>query len=764
MQTSLPFSEDLLLTRLEDSHVVETIRTPLARESTFSALDSEWNVRHKQHRHERLLTAQVVSGGVDNTAVGISWTDSEWSTENYVLIPGAVYNGNRFHSQPYGYSPPKVGPDPTGDDRTPWIGNLPRLSKEPGPSHLDQMSVDGATPGMGIYFPARRKALVILTEQKNAWGPFGFEIIENEDRDRAEIRLMSPGLRHDHYFTLQGGYALPSPDRGASLHAGDTLHLPFHLHWMECCSVQDLFEFVFEHRADCFETVPFRKEIPFSATWDILHEKHNRENWIEDLELYQVSISNDPPGPSMLFQSGWTGGMITPYAMIQEGDAESLDRSLRHIDMYLSGAMGDAGLFHEFYWERTWQSQLRSVWNEDGEVDILNPGRPWTLVRRMGDVLYFLTRTMLLLEQKGLEDHIRPEWKETLKRNAGSILKIWFQYGEFGQYVNVETGEIQIAGSTAGALIPAALILAFRWLGDPDWVSAAAAIGEHFRTRDLAEGVTTGGPGDAVQAPDSESVAALIESFILLHEETGDEKWLRAAQDAVVQTASWALSYDHEFPAGTALAEIGAQSRGVFLANAQNKTGVPGICTLSGQGILRVFRQTGDLRFLHLLQEVAHTIPQYMGREDKQIPCRLRWGRKGVDFLPPGWICERVNVTQWGEQLGEISGYSCWCEVAMMLTWCDIPGVYAQPDTGILCCLDHVEAEWAELGKIKVYNPTTFPARVRVMVETPEQARRPLDINFAASQPVIDIAPGQSVLLSSFSGTGPYQGKSAVES
>jgi hypothetical protein len=366
----------------------------------------------------------------------------------------------------------------------------------------------------------------------------------------------------------------------------------------------------------------------------------------------------------------------------------------------------------------------------------------------MGDVLYFLARTFDLLEQRGMADRIQPEWKEALRRNTEAIVGVWKRHGEFGQYVNVDTGAVEVAGSTAAALIPAALILAARWMEEPEWISTAVEIGGFFRSGDLARGVTTGGPGDCVQAPDSESVAALIESFILLYEETGDNTWLQAARDATVQTASWALSYDYAFPKESALGQIGAQSRGAFLANAQNKTGVPGICTLSGQGILRLFRATGDVRFLHLLQEIAHSIPQYMGRKDKTIPTRLGWGRPGVETLPEGWICERVNVTQWGDRIGEISAYSCWCEVAMMLTWCDLPGVVAQPDTRVLCALDHVEADWTENGKLRIHNPTAFPARVKLLIETSEQARHVKAIHFAADLPVVELAAGESIVLS----------------
>jgi hypothetical protein len=186
-----------------------------------------------------------------------------------------------------------------------------------------------------------------------------------------------------------------------------------------------------------------------------------------------------------------------------------------------------------------------------------------------------------------------------------------------------------------------------------------------------------------------------------------------------------------------------------MLANAQNKCAVPGICTLSGQGLLRVFRAMGDTRILDVLCDIAHAIPQFLSRTDRPIPASIAWGDPRFRELPEGWICERVNTTpSWPEPLGEQAAYSCWCEVAMMLTWCDLPGVYAQPDTGILRALDHVRAEWDGPGRqsLRLANPTRFPARVRVMIEPSAVARAtPLGPNFAASLPVVEVHPGETV-------------------
>lgn len=741
----IPLKLSHVIAEHQGSHRTRIHETPCVsdQEVELSGAGADWGLSLSREAERCALQARVIRGNAQQAAFGLAIDDPEWTTDNFVLIPGAVYNGNRFASKPYKYSPPAVGPTP-GTDEPLHIGDIPRLSLDPGPSHLDQMSIDGAIPGIGVYFPKRKKALVILTGQKNELGPFGIEVIENETRDQARLLLMSPGFRHDHYFTIDG-YTRPSPDTAADLPEGTSVTLPFRLHWIDCASVQDLFDFLFEHRQDCFDPVPLRNEIPFSAAWDILHAKHNRTNWLPEYNFYQVSILQDPPNPFMLFQVGWVGGMMIQLPLIQEGDEQSLERCLKMFDFFFQ-AQTEYGLFHPFFNGREFHGEMKQDIDEHGVGTIEKKAKPWTLVRRIGDAIYFLTRSFRLLEEKELGEKIKPEWKAGLRKNVEAVLDIWSRHHDFGQYIDIHTGDIVIARSTAAAMMPAALVEAARYFGEAAWIQTAAEIGERFRTHDLADGVTCGGPGDCVQAPDSESIAALIESFILLHEETGEKKWLKATADAIAQTASWVLAYDYEFPEGTALQQIGAQSRGSFLANAQNKTAVPGICTLSGQGILRAYRATGNEAWMDLLRDISHTIPQYLARADKKIPTRLTWGRKGLTEQPEGWICERVNVTQWGEAIGEISAYSCWCEVAMMLTFTELPGVYWDTSGRKVFVFDHIEATVKEDGQtLRLHNPTAFPARVKILAEDDARRRTPLPPLAAATWPVADIAPDQTL-------------------
>ena len=86
----------------------------------------------------------------------------------------------------------------------------------------------------------------------------------------------------------------------------------------------------------------------------------------------------------------------------------------------------------------------------------------------------------------------------------------------------------------------------------------------------------------------------------------------------------------------------------------------------------------------------------------------------------------------------------------MLLTVTGLPGIYAQPDTGLIRCLDHVQAEWTDATRtaLRITNPTAFPARVRIMTETSTATAKPLPPNIAAALPVVEILSGTSVSTS----------------
>jgi len=121
--------------------------------------------------------------------------------------------------------------------------------------------------------------------------------------------------------------------------------------------------------------------------------------------------------------------------------------------------------------------------------------------------------------------------------------------------------------------------------------------------------------------------------------------------------------------------------------------------------------------------------------------------------MRPGYMCERVNFSDWEgrDNIGGSLFGSCWPEVSLLLTAVELPGIYAQPDSGLLCVLDHVEARLVVADDATVTlecrNPTPFDATVRVCAESSAAARTILGQAAALRWPALDIPAGATRVL-----------------
>lgn len=695
------------------------------------------------------ISFRVDDGVLRGVTVGLCWEIANWTKENYVLLPGAVYAGNRFDAlrRPYPPEARNIGQAPHSPVLD--IGDLPRLNISKGTSHLSQLSVDCAIPGLGVYFPNSSEALIILTKQETEeYSTYHFEVVESEDRESATIYWSAPGFipRFDSTRDAKpaigdtsAAYLHPENIHPADLGPGATITLEGLITLQACEDVHALFSSLLTLR-DVLDTEPPQPcVLSFSNAFDLIHRKYEADNWDEHHGLYKVGIPWMPKQDSQFWQNGWLGGGI-PIVPFAELDDETVrTRVYRNFDFFLRKGISDLGLFKAIM-------SPEGRWFGDGYGDWDGGSEPRSLTRRSGDGLFFACRMLLYL--RAINRDYPAEWDHLVEQAASALCGVWKRHHDWGFLINYDTGDVVIGGTTSGALIPAGLVLASRLFDGKDYLVVAQQAVAQFCFYDLARGVTAGGPGDAVQAPDSESVSALLESIILLYEETGDSAWLVDARHAASQLGSWVLSYKHRFPKGSAMDEIHIDTRGTILANAQNKCAVPGICTLSGEGLLRLFRYTGDRVFLDLIASISNAIPQFVSTRERPIPARITWGHPDKTHLPEGWICERVNMSPWWyEPIGEQAAYSCWCEVAMLLTWNDLPGVYAQSDTGLIKTMDHVSAAWRDEKQtvLVVSNPLSNEVTVKVMIETSKLAALPLPANFGMFLPRYTIGPGESI-------------------
>lgn len=188
---------------------------------------------------------------------------------------------------------------------------------------------------------------------------------------------------------------------------------------------------------------------------------------------------------------------------------------------------------------------------------------------------------------------------------------------------------------------------------------------------------------------------------------------------------------------------MGIRAAGSVRANVQNKHSAPGLCTLSPSVFLKLYRATGDERYLEVMRQIAHFMPQVAS-----YPERLMTTVNGPD-LKPGKMCERVNLSDWEgtSNVGDsIFGALSWPTTSLMITCMEIPGVYVVASRGIVCASDHVNA-WMDEAALCIQNPTSFPAKVKVMIDDEDTLSHSLGLIWQSSFRTVHISPQEMVAL-----------------
>ncbi|MFD0673878.1 hypothetical protein [Cohnella sp. GCM10027633] len=678
--------------------------------------------------------------GSPSSAVSLVYRWDDWSEDNFVLVPGAVYAGNRFEARELPYAPCWTKIDERGPNAPTIITDVPRLSLESGkPSAFHLLAGDAATPAVGVVDAKTGTGWLFVTEQGAELGDTSIHVEESEDRGTATISFQSPGVR-PHLKYEMATTKVPSPDRGHDFAPGERATLVCRVYKFPCKDIGGLFERFAEARKRGDESRvggELAPSLPFSAAWAVQERKYNALNWKEPLGYYAVGTVDQKHQD---WQVGWTGGGMSSLALLLEGERLSADRALATLRfMFGEDSQSPSGFFRGVCHNGQWYGD-----EFNGDPDRPHP-EEWHILRKSADALYFVMKHLHAVERVRPGYSVPPEWLAGTRRLADAFVGLWRKYGQFGQWANVENGELLVGGSAACGIAPAGLALCGAYFGDESYAEVAEQSALQYYRQFTAKGVTTGGPGEILQCPDSESAFALLESYVVLYEVSGDRDWVGRAEEAALQCMTWCVSYDFRFPAGSTFGRLGMRTTGSVIANVQNKHSAPGICTLSGDSLLKLYRATGKSIYLELLRDIAGNLPQYLSLEERPIR-----GWDGVDLLP-GYMSERVNMSDWegADLVGEALPLSCWCEVSLMLTYAEVPGIYVNKTSGEVTVLDQVSCslERAEDGgyALTVSNPTAYPARVKLLAENEAEAGAPLG---ACASPLwrrIEVGAGETV-------------------
>lgn len=559
--------------------------------------------------------------------IDIPW----WDTDAYVFMPACVYNGNRFKKSTASY-PPMYRKEECGTMPEPVISDVPALNPD-GSGSIEVTSGDLSVPCMGVFSRKDSYAVFVFTEQECKGKNIGFFV------QTGSVEIQFPSMRKKQYRMCNAN--APSHDSGISMKAGERTESQVIIQSYHCESISHFYQIFFENRRTLLSDPP--TEMQYNRKlWDILEEHMNRDNYSG---AYYAETSKK-------WQAGWVGGGMSSLPLLKFGNPISKSRAISTID-FLTSHMSAAGFFYGMI--------------TDGKISDDGFGHEHMknalLIRKNGDALYFLFKHF---------DVISPqkEWIVAAKRCADAFVRLFERYGDFGQFIHIETGEMIFGGTASGASAIGALVRAGQYFKDEKYLQTAKLAGEKYYGDFVARGITYGGPGEALCAPDSESSYALVESMTLLYEATAEAKWLTYAEDSLRLFSSWVMPYAYRFPQDCEFSRLQINTVGSVFANVQNKHSAPGICTASGDAIYKIYRYTKNKHYLELLKDIVSFIPQCVSTNERPV---YSWDTV-PKILESGFICERVNTSDWESKrrIGEVFNGSCWPETSLLLTFAEL--------------------------------------------------------------------------------------------
>jgi len=264
-------------------------------------------VRDRPDAIDLHLRFKLTKGKMQQVRVALALTVSGWSKDNYVVLPGACYRGNRFESRHVSYPPLLTEPADIGPNVPTIISEIPRLNLRAGPSQLQVLASDLTTPAVGFQTPRDRNGVWILTDPTTALGISGIAVEESEDRLAATFLVTAPGLRHDAGYR-GSGMRLPLGERGVDLKTGAEVMVRARVYLFESPEVQGLFDRFITIRKDLSGPSRLRNEVPLSAASKIHEARANGENWVDKSGYFAVGARDTPYTD---WQTGWCGGLMT---------------------------------------------------------------------------------------------------------------------------------------------------------------------------------------------------------------------------------------------------------------------------------------------------------------------------------------------------------------------------------------------------------------------------------------------------------------------
>jgi hypothetical protein len=698
---------------------------------------SEWSCTLKETSGTEKDVTDVTAlfklekGNASSAAVSVAFDFSNWSIENYILVPAMIYGGNRFRILPVKYPPYIHNAEERPLDMPITTTDILHLNKDGSYAKIEMTTGNMATPMFSFFNPKNKTGLIILTNQQSRFGNNGISIEEQADgltkHNKTSLVVSAPAVREKRYVM---GNTAPSGDKAADWKAGDTVALQFKIFYFKADNLVAFYKRVFEERKALTGKNTFSNTTPYSVASNLILQHFDKDKWLEN---DSVAMYNNHPGSDnpYNYQIGWNGIPVITYPMLIDLTPERLRRVLLSFHHVYDKSQGKSGLFYAINMNGKIYGDPHGEMAERTTI---------AMPRRSMDVLYFGLQSFNLLKKAGYANSIRPEWEMALKRCADGLVNVWKKYGQFGQFIDVDNLKMDVNGSTAGCAAGAGLALASEYFHNPEYLKVAEEATDMYLKRDFMKGYAGGGAAEILQSPDSETPWDMSETCMELYAVTKNYQWVQKAEFVVNFLSTWMVSYDYKFPENSAMGKAGIHAAGSIFASSQNNHSAPGYYILPGDFMLKLFRATGNPLYAQMYKDQSHNVIQYVGAPYNPFKRET------------GTVTERVQLSDWeGHNEGHTDYHDsnmAW-EVLAALTCQENPGIYLHTDDDTFLVLDHIEAgvikRSAEGVLLELKNTTPYNATVSIFAESSKQAGEPLgNMNFT-QWPKVNIDAGATI-------------------
>ena len=368
-------------------------------------------------------------GDLENTYFAMTISLTEWENDAYIFLPACVYDGNRFEKLQTKY-PPMYEQENLGVKAKPVISELPAMNPKKG-GKIQVTTGDLSVPCVGVYYKRKKQGILIFCTQECKGKNIGFFVKDGV------IELQFPAMRKTEYRMCRTNE--PSMDMGFLSHKGEIVTTDVVIKEFDCPSIESFFETFFDNRKTLVSNSPASNGYT-SELWRILEEHMNKDNFSGE---YYAEASKK-------WQCGWVGGGMSSLPLLQYGNEVSRERAIKTLD-FMTSNMSKAGFFYTLI--------------ENGEIKDDGFDRPHMknamLTRKNGDALYFLFKHFDVTPPKKV-------WVDAASKCSDAFVRLYEAYGNFGQFVNVDSGEMMFGGTTSGACVISALVRAHRFFTIPE--------------------------------------------------------------------------------------------------------------------------------------------------------------------------------------------------------------------------------------------------------------------------------------------------------